>query len=277
MPKRNSSVAGREFGNGVRDAIEQSGMTQRRLAELLDWQEAKVSDLVQGKGGVTETDLVRLLSYCRAPSADVEHMLALFKESREKGWLLFPEDGVPEQLRSLVEQEQLASKITVWSMNLIPGHLQIASYIREVAQRSARKLKPADVDDLIRAKLGRQEILRPGREFVFYVHEQALRLPVGGQDVMRPQLNHINVMLVRQYISFRVVPIAVGAHAGLASSFVRLDYDRFEPVVYVESHNTGLFLEDKASIDSYDDVLRGLDRDALDAEQSRRLINSMLS
>ncbi|SDK98028.1 hypothetical protein SAMN04488074_108155 [Lentzea albidocapillata subsp. violacea] len=62
MPKRNSSVVGREFGQGVRDAIEQSGMTQRRLAELLDWQEAKMSDAVNGKGGITEVELIRLLS-----------------------------------------------------------------------------------------------------------------------------------------------------------------------------------------------------------------------
>lgn len=276
MPKRNSSVVGREFGNGVRYAIEQSGLTQRKLAELLGWQEAKISDLVQGKGGVDEVDLVRLLSYCRAPAADVEHLLALFRESREKGWLLFPEDGVPEQLRSLVDQERLASKIIVWSMNLIPGHLQIASYIREVAEKSSRKLQPADIDSLIRAKLERQEILRPGREFVFYVHEQALRLPVGGPAVMKAQLNHIMTMLVRRYLTVRVVPISIGAHAGLASSFIQLRYDKFEPVVYVENLNTGLFLEDKASLDMYTDALKGLDRDALDAEQSRGLITSIM-
>jgi len=109
MPKRNSSVVGREFGNGVRDAIEQSGMTQRGLARLLDWQEAKVSDLVQVKGGVTELDVVRLLSYCRAPYAEVERILALYRESREKGWLLFPEDGVPDQVHSLISQERLAA------------------------------------------------------------------------------------------------------------------------------------------------------------------------
>ncbi|SEQ18558.1 Helix-turn-helix domain-containing protein [Lentzea xinjiangensis] len=276
MPKRNSSVVGREFGNGVRDAIEQSGMTQRKLAELLGWQEAKVSDLVQGKGGVDEVDLVRLLSYCRVPAADVEHMLALFKESREKGWLLFPEDGVPEQLRSLVEQERLASKIFVWTMNLIPGLLQIAGYIREVAERSTRDLGPADVDALIRAKLERQAILRPGREFVFYVHEQALRLPVGGPVLMRTQLNHIMVMLVRRYITFRVVPIAIGAHAGLAGNFTLLAYEKFEPVVYLENLNTGLFLEDKTSLDMYTDLLKGLDRDALDPEQSRELITGIV-
>lgn len=275
MPKRNSSVVGREFGNGVRNAIEQSGMTQRQLAELLDWQEAKVSDVVQGKGGVNETDVVRLLSYCRVPAAEMERLLALFRESREKGWLLFPDDGVPEQLRSLVEQERLASKIVVWTMNLIPGLLQIASYIREVAEKSTRRLQPMDIDALIRAKLERQAIFRPGREFVFFVHEQALRLPVGGSAVMNPQMNHIMTMLVRRYITFRVVPTAIGAHAGLPGNFTLLSYEKFEPVVYLENLNTGLFLEDKASLDGYTNLLNGLDRDALDAEQSRGLITSI--
>jgi predicted XRE-type DNA-binding protein len=276
MPKRNSSVVGREFGDGVRDAIDQSGMTQRRLAELVDWQEAKVSDLVQGKGGVSEVDLIRLLSYCRTPHEEVDRLVALHRESRERGWLQFPDDGVPDQLHSLINQERLASLITVWSLNLVPGLLQIAAYIRAVAEKAPR-MKPAEIDALIRAKLERQAILTPGRRFVFYVHEQALRLPVGGLDVMGTQLNHINLMLVRQYITFRIVPTAIGAHVGLSSSFVRLSYDKFEPVVYLENYNTGLFLEDKGSLDTFADVVKGLDRDALDEEESRWLINSMLS
>ena len=57
MPKRSSSVVGREFGNGVRAVIARTGLTRRRLAELLGWQEAKISDLTLGKGGVTEQDV----------------------------------------------------------------------------------------------------------------------------------------------------------------------------------------------------------------------------
>ncbi|MCR3747830.1 helix-turn-helix domain-containing protein [Lentzea californiensis] len=275
MPKRNSSVVGREFGQGVRDAIEQSGMTQRRLAELLDWQEAKMSDAVNGKGGITEVELIRLLSYCRVPYTEVDRLVALYRESREKGWLLFPEDGVPDQVHSLITQERLSNKITVWSMNLVPGHLQIAGYMRAACEKSAR-IKPPDIDDLIRTKLDRQSILRPGREFVYFVHEQALRLPVGGPDVMRSQLTHIQVMLVRQYITFRIVPIAIGAHSGMSGSFTQLNFDTFEPVVFIESENSGLFLEDSRSLASYAEVLKRLDQDALDAEQSRRLINNLL-
>lgn len=81
MPRRNSSVVGREFGIGVRNAIEQTQMTHRKIAEMLDWDESKLSDLVRGKGGVSETELLQLLAFCRVPPAEVRHLLALLRET----------------------------------------------------------------------------------------------------------------------------------------------------------------------------------------------------
>ncbi|WP_330271091.1 helix-turn-helix domain-containing protein [Lentzea sp. NBC_00516] len=274
MPKRNSSVVGREFGQGVRDAIEQSGMTQRRLAELLDWQEAKLSDAVNGKGGISEVDLIRLLSYCRVPHAEVDRMVALYRETREKGWLQFYEDGEPVPLRALIDQERLANKITTWSLTYVPGLFQIAGYIRAQLENSA-VIKPSDFDELIRLKLDRQVIFDRSREFLFYIHENALRLQVGGPDMMRTQLLHLLMMAVRPYITIRVVPAAIGAHAGGGGPFVKLEYYQYEPAIWVEALRTGLFLDDKESLDAYDDVLKWLDKHALDAEESRRLISSL--
>ena len=105
MPKRTSSVVGRSFGDGVRDAIQAAGMTQRRVAELLGWEEAKVSDLVQGKGGVTEVELAMLLGVCGVKPDEARRLLALYRETREKGYLELNDDGVPNQLRTLIEQE----------------------------------------------------------------------------------------------------------------------------------------------------------------------------
>ncbi|MDX3658566.1 helix-turn-helix transcriptional regulator [Streptomyces sp. ID05-26A] len=274
MPKRNSSVVGREFGSGVRDAIEQSGMTQRGIAELLDWQEAKVSDAVNGKGGVSELDLVRLLSYCRVPHQEVERMVALYRESRERGWLQFVDDGSHVPLRSLIDQERLANKITTWSPIYVPGLFQIAAYIRALLESSA-VIKPPAFDDLIQVKTGRQVIFNNSREFLFYVHENALRLQVGGPDVMQAQLLHLLTMMVRPYITVRVVPTAIGAHAGASGPFIKLEYAKHEPAVWIEALRTGLFLDDKKSVDDYDNVLKWLDTHALDAEESRRLISGL--
>jgi predicted XRE-type DNA-binding protein len=275
MPRRSSSVVGREFGNGVRDAIKQTQMTHRQIAENLDWDESKLSDLVRGKGGVTETELLQLLAFCRIPPAEVRHLLALYRETRETGYLKIPEDGLPDQVRSLIEQERLANVITVWSMNLIPGRLQTADYMRAVVDAGARD-ESVDYEEVIAARLARRELFHWSREFLFFIHEQALLLPVGGEEVMKDQLLHLLAMAQRSYVTVRILPTAIGAHAGLSGSFMQLRYEKFEPVVFIESQNSSLFLEDKGSLAIYAKVLKLLDRQALSAEQSKERINSIL-
>ncbi|KJK47253.1 hypothetical protein UK23_20885 [Lentzea aerocolonigenes] len=261
---------GREFGEGVRRAIEQTRLTHRELAEALDWDPAKLSDLVRGKGGVNESDLKQLLGYCRVKPDEVRRLLRLFHETRENGYL-----QIPAQMQSLITQERLANAITSLSLNLIPGRLQTVDYMRAVIAASARS-KEIDWEEVIAAKLARREFFHWSRQFVFYIHEQALHLPVGGPDVMKDQLLHLLGMAQRTYITLRIVPTAIGAHAGVSGAFMLLEYEKFEPVVYLESKNSSLFLEDKAVLDTYTAVLKLLDQQALDAEQSKELITSIL-
>jgi transcriptional regulator with XRE-family HTH domain len=269
MPKRFSSVVGRSFGDGVRDAIQAAGLTQRKVAELLDWEEAKVSDLVRGKGGVTEVELAMLLGLCGVKPDEARRLFALYNESREKGYLEFAEDGVLSPQPTLMEQERHANNLVVWSLNLIPGLLQIDAYVRAACERSVLGADPLVIESVIKTKLARQAVFHRSREFVFYIHEHALRLPVGGEEVM--------TMTVRPYLTVRIMPVAVGAHAGSAGSFTRLRYEKFEPVIFVEGGRTGLFLEDKASVTYYDAVIERLDQLALDEEESRALITSIVS
>jgi hypothetical protein len=275
MPRRNSSVVGREFGNGVRDAIKQTQMTHRKIAEMLDWDESKLSDLIRGKGGVSEAEVLQLLAFCRVPPAEVRHLLALYRETRENGYLQTPAEGWPGQMRVLIEQERLANVITVWSMNLIPGRLQTPDYMRAVVEAGVRD-ESVDYEQVITTRLARRDLFHWSREFLFLVHEQALRLPVGSSEVMKDQLLHLLAMAQRSYVTLRVVPIAVGAHAGLSGSFMQLQYEKFEPAVFIESQTSGLFLEDKASLAIYAKALKLLDRQALDAVQSKELITSIL-
>ncbi|SDH25807.1 hypothetical protein SAMN05216553_118182 [Lentzea fradiae] len=275
MPKRFSSVVGRSFGDGIRDAIRSTGMTQRRIAELLGWEEAKVSDLVRGKGGATEVEVAMLLGLCRVEAEEARRLLALYRETRENAYLQLA-NGVPDQLRTLISQERLADEIVAWAMNLVPGLLQTPDYSTEVV-RAAATVTPDQVEQIVAAKMGRRAIFHRSREFVFFVHEQALRLHVGSPEVMAEQLHHLLRMSVRPYVSIRIVPLSIGVHAGLAGSFTKLAFEKFEPVVYLESHNSSLFLEDKVSIAVYDKVLKDLAVQALGEEQSRELITSLLA
>ena len=275
MPKRSSSVVGREFGNGVRAIIARTGLTHRRLAELLGWQEAKVSDLTLGKGGVTEQDVLLLLAYCQATVEEREHLLALFRETREVGWLQVPEDGLPDQVRTLIDQEREADEIICWSTILVPGLLQTPEYGHVAAEHST-VIKAKDVPKVVAARTARTKILEPGRKFTFFVHEQALLLPVGGLEVWREQLAHLLRMSVRKYISLRIIPRSAGMHAGADGDFRVMKFPKYPPVVYIDSVNSCLFFDDAATVKIHEDILTALATKALTEEESREVIDDIL-
>lgn len=269
-------MSGREFGAGVRAALTRTGLTSRKICELLGWDTAKLSDLLNGKGGVTSEEVAQLLGFCRVPAAEHRHLMALFVESHDKGWLQFPESGVPDQVRTLIEQEQLATGIAVWSVNLVPGLLQTPGYAREVVLASPG-VPPTHVDELVAARIARRSIFHWSREFTFLIHEQALHLPVGGPEVMSEQLHDLLQMSVRPYVSMRIVPTAAGIHAGVGGSFRVMTFPKFPTIVFLDSLNSSLFLEDTASVELYSTALESLECLALDEEQSRAVITDILA
>jgi len=103
------------------------------------------------------------------------------------------------------------------------------------------------------------------------------RTPVGGPAVMSEQLHHLLRMAIRPYITLRVVPVALGAHAAMTGSFTLMEFDEFRPVAYVESETSSLFLETYEEITAYRNVLAALADTALDEGQSRDTIATVAS
>ena len=275
MPKRYSTARGREFGDGLRAAIAATGMTARAIAEIVDWNEAKVSDAANGKGGITELELALLLGACRTPSAERVHLHKLFNATGVRGWL--QEHGAVEPItpRTLVEHEAKAKTLVSWLPLLVHGMLQIPDYARAVITANANV--PADeVEARVAARVARKEALQSRLSATFYIHESVLRTPVGGEEVMRAQLRHLEKVSERPYVVIRVVPTSIGAHAGHAGGFNLLKFHKIEPVVFVESENASLIVEAGPAVKSYDKVVESLGRTALDAEQSRRLIKDIV-
>lgn len=272
MPKRVSTVLGREFGDSLRAAIARTGLLESELARRLGWEHAKLSDLVNGKGGVSLEDFMYLLGMCQTKPDELRYLKSLYLESREKGWLQLYESAVPVQLRTLINHQKLATTIAVWSSLFVPGLLQLEPYARAVVKLSPT-IKADEIEEVVAARMARRELFDGYRKFVFYVYEPVLWSPVGGHDVLREQLFELLRMLVRPYISLRIVP------AGLAgfTDFSMLKFDKYEPVVYSESLNSALFLDDKASIALHKKALEALDRVALSEEQSRELINQLVT
>ncbi|GGM91102.1 transcriptional regulator [Lentzea pudingi] len=268
-------MRGREFGDAMRALLRAADLTNRAAAELLGWQEAKVSELVNGKEGVSDVDLAKLLGLLRTPPDEFDHLMALHHETHQRDWLQ-PKAGTKDRARTLREQEQKATGVTGWSMNVVHGLVQAPDYIAAMVN-SSRQLSAEERPGAIRNRIERQNAALDGfRAITLYIHEQALRLPVGSPDVMADQLHHLLRVSVRPYLTIRVIPTAAGPHDGLSGSFDMLTFKKIPPLVYVESAGATVFLEDQPSVGLYEDVLKSLGRTALDEARTRMLITDII-
>jgi len=183
---------------------------------------------------------------------------------------------LPKQLRTLIDHENKATAISEFEFNLIPGLLQTGEYSQELIT-SAGTVPTEEIDDRVAARLGRQHLFsrRNAPTITFYIHEFALRLPVGGPDVMSEQLHNLLRVSVRPSITLRVVPAACGAHAGINGSFQFLEFNKIKPVVYLETETSSLFLELPIEIEAYREILAALDATALPEGQSKDFIGDL--
>jgi transcriptional regulator with XRE-family HTH domain len=273
MREREPTIRSRELGDGLRRAIERAGLNGKQTAHLLGWSPSWVSRLLSGKRGATEVDVAAILGVCRVKGKERDRLLALCQEQNTTGWLQQHGSRLPKQLVTLIDHENRAVTYSDIQPMLVPGLLQTGDYARAVISRIATV--PADeVDDRVAARLARQSLFsrsRPAR-FTFYVQESVLRTPVGGPAVMSEQLHHLLRMAVRPYISLRVIPVALGAHAATAGPFIYLEFAEFRPVVYLESETSSLFLEKNEETAAYQRILGTLAETTLGEGESKKLI-----
>ncbi|SDM27008.1 Helix-turn-helix domain-containing protein [Lentzea albidocapillata subsp. violacea] len=275
MPKRYSTVRGREFGDGLRAAIADAGFSGRAAAERVGWQEAKVSDLVNGKGGATETELALLLGVCRTGAAESRHLLDLFPDTNIKGWWQQHGTRAPIRNRTFVEHMAVANKLVSWHTHMVPDALQTVAYMREVL-RASSSVPDDEMEARVAARLEMQKQLRHGLKCAFLLHESALRLRVGSVDTQAEQARHLLRMATRANITIRVLPADSGAHAGLSGPFTQLSFATYEPLVWVEGENFSLIIEEKAAVQGYETIVSSLVRTSLDADQSKAAITDLL-
>lgn len=274
MGDRQPTVAARELGKGLRKLMEQAKLDGRAVARRLQWDESKVSRLLSGKGTLNPEDVMLFLGLCQAPAAERDRLMRICHDARRPSWWAQEFPGREETLfRTFVDHEAAATRVMNWQMNLVPGLLQIPEYMRAIFA-AVPDIATEEVERRTDKRRARQSLFRALHrpEFTFLVHEQALRLPVGGTDVLREQLHHLLRMSVRTYISLRVVPAVIGAHAGIDGSFVFMEYDEIGPVVFLETEAGNLYVENPEHIRKYRQILASLSHVALSEEESRALI-----
>jgi transcriptional regulator with XRE-family HTH domain len=265
-----STAYSRDLGDELRRLREKfTGLTGFAFAEQLGWDPSKVSNIENGKARASEIDLVQYLMTCGRDST-------FFDAFRERYRYAFDPYvvTVPDNLRTLALAEAQAKRITTFDVHTMPGLIQIPQYTRALFIDGGR-VDSADIDKGVQLRTERQAILRRQNppECLFYVHELALQLQVGGDQVMEEQylrlLFHTHIL--------RIVPMSAGTAPVRQSARMLFSFEKHTPLAYSENALGQVFAHDGAAIRDSREFFKWLDARALDEGQSRSLLANYVS
>jgi transcriptional regulator with XRE-family HTH domain len=152
----------------------------------------------------------------------------------------------PAWFQDWPDKEAAASTLRWFEPLLVPGLLQTDMYARALF---ATRIGVTDdeIDELVSARLKRQEILKGTRPPTLWVilDEWVLRRPVGNQQVMLEQVNKLIEAAQRPNIVLELVPTDAGAHEGLnGGGFAIADFKDAPSIAYQESAVRGQIVQD---------------------------------
>jgi transcriptional regulator with XRE-family HTH domain len=248
-----------------------AGQTQRELAAVLGWPQAKVSKLETGRQTATPDDLTSWAQATGHPQT-AEELLSRLQglETHTRSWRRQLRAGHrPVQDVLTIEYEQTA-EFRAWQGALVVGILQTPDYARNIFARYAElQQSPRDIEDAVRARVRRQELLyQPGRTFHLLMWEAALHAGVAPPDVLAAQLDRLASVIGLDTVRLGIIPFGAQYAIPPANGFWLYD-DR---LAIVEEWHAELWLNDADTVSLYRRVWDTLDKSAVYGTQARRLI-----
>ena len=203
-------------------------------------------------------------------------IVSLARESRVRGWWVDYKDVLRG---GLADFESGASMIRTFEALLVPGLFQTPEYAAAVL-RGSRVLSDEDIDRKVSGRMRRQEVLTStdAPHVWVVVDEAALRKTVGGQEVMKGQIQHLIDLAEHPNIDIQVLRDEMGSHAGMEGAFMILDFpDPAElPLVYIGTATEDLYLEEPEAIQNHVGIFGHLCSAADSPEASVRFLETLV-
>jgi transcriptional regulator with XRE-family HTH domain len=268
----------RRLGAELRRLREAAGLTIDRVAEALECSQSKVSRIETGQVSATPRDVRDMLELYRVDDAQLEAMVQIAREARQRGWWYRFVD-VPDGVPAYVGLEAAATSIDIYMSLIVPALLQTADYARAVIGAVRPDLPAEEIARRVELRMSRQELLDQDNPPALRVllDDAVLRRPVGGHAVMRGQLRRLVEDAARPTVALQVLPIGTGAHAGMDGPFTIFGFPALaEPdVVALDSAADALYLESPEDLRRYRRVFERLLPSALTPEESIAFIAAL--
>ncbi|MGW6457541.1 helix-turn-helix domain-containing protein [Streptomyces sp. NPDC055078] len=174
------------------------------------------------------------------------------------------------------ELEAMATRIYDFEPALVPGLMQTPAYAKAVTLADNPFADDQQIEDKVVGRMERARLLKgkASPEYWAILHEQVLRIPVGGHSAMAEQLDHLADLVRSRRTLLQVIPHSGGAHTLMGKTFTLMEFEDTPPTVYTEAVYSGNLLDDPAVVKRAQRAYDLLRAAALSPEASLDLIES---
>ncbi|TQS26222.1 helix-turn-helix transcriptional regulator [Microbispora sp. KK1-11] len=240
-----------DLGAQLRRLRENARMSGKDLAERLRWQPSKVSRIENARQTATEDDVAL---WGKAVDADPQTVDGLIRQAaglleRQDSWRQRHRNGLAGLQEDVRDLETRTRLFRAFEPGVVIGLLQTTEYARHIFGKVRRVYESTDdVDDAIRVRMRRQEILYdPARRFRFVMPEAVLRYRLAPPDVMRGQLDRLIAVTTLPNVEFGLLPFEAQLPSALMNSFWIYD----DCMVGVATRTRDLLLRDAEDVAFY--------------------------
>jgi transcriptional regulator with XRE-family HTH domain len=275
------TVRRKRLGTELRRLREQACLTCEGVGQRLDCSGTRISRIETGRISVRPGDVRELLEVYGVTGDRADALVELAREARRKGWWHRFGPVMPSWLEPYLGLEAEAARLRDFQSMVLPGLVQTEDYTRAIL-RAAPDAGPAcDIEQQVALRMERQAVLDGAAppELGLVLSEGALRVQVGGPDVMRAQLRKLAEVAGHGQVTLQVLPASAAAHVQAVSPFTILDFaDPADPPVVYTEHLTGsLVLDNPGEVRAYTAVFERLRAEALPPGPSLDLIAASAS
>ena len=276
-PAGEATVLRMLLGAQLRRLREAADISAEKAGYEIRASRSKISRMETGRVGFKLRDIEDLLTlYGVADEAQRAKVIALARRSREPEWWTQYTDILPDWFETYLGFESAATAIRSFETQFVPGLFQTEDYARAVTRLGHQTAPEPEVERRVGLRLKRQELLaraQPPRIWAV-LDEAALRRPVGGAQVMRPQLRRLIEAAQLTGVTLQVVPFARGGHSAASGSFSILRFEERDlpDVVYMEQLTSAVYLDQRADVEHYLEVADQLSGEALTPADTIRFI-----
>ena len=284
------SVRERRLAHELRLLRTASQLHGKDVAATLGWSASKVSRIENGRTGIGEDDLERLVELYRVPDEQAGYLRRLAPSARPRGWWDAYAETLSAGYANLIRLESGSSALRCYGALVPHALLQTADFAREVILSTWERPSPAEVERRVQVCRRRQDVLDPSRDdgglrLCAVVDESVLRRSVVPGDperdaaIRRGQLERLAAVAARPNVTLQVLPFAAGLPPVTAGSFSVLDSPASgaPDVVYLENKTRIFFIDAEAEVHRYTRAFDLISEMALDPAASLAVLEQELA